>query len=114
MTAQTFADCETAIRDRDAEPATAHSYHTQAHVDRRLCLAEIDRLRAMLGRDDGKQLVIERLERERDDLAAENARLNMEMVAYREKLTPADAQAMRAVMDALDLHKRCAASAKEA
>ena len=39
-------------------------------------------------------------------LEAENTRLNMEMVVYRQKLTPADAQAMRAVIDALDLHKR--------
>lgn len=42
-------------------------------------------------------------------LTAENARLNMEMVAYREKLTPADARAMRAVIDALDLQKRYSA-----
>lgn len=39
-------------------------------------------------------------------LEAENARLNMEMVAYRQKLTPQDAQAMRAVMDALYAEKQ--------
>lgn len=36
-----------------------------------------------------------------DELTAENARLNVEMLAYREKLTPADAQAMAAVIKAL-------------
>jgi len=39
------------------------------------------------------------------DLEAENARLNMEMQAYRANLTPQDAQAMRAVMDALYAEK---------
>jgi hypothetical protein len=35
------------------------------------------------------------------ELEVENARLNMEMVAYREKLTPADAAAMAAVINSL-------------
>jgi hypothetical protein len=35
------------------------------------------------------------------ELQAENARLNMEMVAYREKLTPKDVEAMTAVIKAL-------------
>jgi hypothetical protein len=40
------------------------------------------------------------------DLEAENFRLNMEMVAYREKLTPADAAAMTAVMNSLYAEKK--------
>ena len=36
---------------------------------------------------------------------AEVARLNMEMEAYRQKLTPDDARAMRAVIDALYAEK---------
>lgn len=40
------------------------------------------------------------------ELEAENARLNMEMVAYREKLTPGDAKAMVAVINALYEAKR--------
>jgi hypothetical protein len=40
------------------------------------------------------------------ELEAENARLNMEMVAYREKLTPADAAAMVAVMNSLYAEKK--------
>lgn len=39
-------------------------------------------------------------------LEAENARLNMEMLAYREKLTPADAAAMVAVINALYAEKQ--------
>jgi len=38
-------------------------------------------------------------------LEAENARLNMEMVAYREKLTLKDAEAMIAVINALTAEK---------
>jgi hypothetical protein len=41
----------------------------------------------------------------REQLEAENARLNMEMVAYRDKLTPADAAAMVAVINALYAEK---------
>jgi hypothetical protein len=40
------------------------------------------------------------------ELEAENARLNMEMVAYRENLTPADAAAMTAVMNSLYAEKK--------
>ena len=40
-----------------------------------------------------------------DALLAENARLNMEMVAYREKLTPKDVEAMTAVIKALTAEK---------
>jgi hypothetical protein len=40
------------------------------------------------------------------ELEAENARLNMEMAAYREKLTPADAAAMVAVINALYEEKK--------
>jgi hypothetical protein len=39
------------------------------------------------------------------ELEAENARLNMEMVAYREKLSPQDAAAMVAVINALYAEK---------
>ncbi len=39
------------------------------------------------------------------DLDAENERLNMEMVAYREKLTPKDVEAMTAVIKALNEEK---------
>ena len=84
MTAQTFATEEKAIRKRDASLID----DARCFYDRRLCLAEIDRLRAILGRDDGKQLVIERLERERDDLAAENRRQHEiidRMLGYRLK-----------------------------
>lgn len=40
-----------------------------------------------------------------DELTAENARLNMEMLAYRQKLTPKDAEAMVAVINALYAEK---------
>lgn len=39
------------------------------------------------------------------ELTAEVARLNMEMVAYREKLTPKDVEAMTAVIAALNAEK---------
>jgi len=39
------------------------------------------------------------------DLDAGNERLNMEMVAYREKLTPKDVEAMTAVIKALNAEK---------
>lgn len=41
-------------------------------------------------------------------LRAEIERLNMEMLAYRQKLTPADAKALLAVMDALYAEKHAA------
>jgi regulator of replication initiation timing len=47
-----------------------------------------------------------RLRVENERLRAEIARQNIEMVAYREKLTPADAHAMKAVIDALYAAKR--------
>ncbi len=40
------------------------------------------------------------------ELETENARLNTEMVAYREKLSPADAAAMAAVMNSLYAEKK--------
>lgn len=40
------------------------------------------------------------------ELEAENARMNMEMVAYREKLTPQDAAAMVSVINALYAEKQ--------
>jgi hypothetical protein len=46
------------------------------------------------------------LKAENELLRAEIARQNIEMVAYREKLTPADAHAMKAVIDALYAAKR--------
>ncbi len=46
------------------------------------------------------------------ELEAENARLNMEMVAYREKMTPKDVEAMTAVIAALTAEK-AARSTKE-
>lgn len=39
------------------------------------------------------------------ELEAENARLNLEMIAYREKLTPADAAAMVSVINSLHAGK---------
>jgi hypothetical protein len=39
------------------------------------------------------------------ELETENARLNMEMTAYREKLTPDDAAAMVAVINSLYIAK---------
>jgi FtsZ-binding cell division protein ZapB len=39
------------------------------------------------------------------ELEAENARLNMEMAAYRQSLTPRDAEAMQAVITALEAEK---------
>lgn len=39
------------------------------------------------------------------ELEAENARLNMEMVAYRQALTPKDVEAMTAVIKALNDEK---------
>jgi hypothetical protein len=52
-----------------------------------------------------EQQVIEQAKRIRE-LEAENARLNMEMFAYREKLTPADAAALVAVMNSLYAEKK--------
>jgi hypothetical protein len=46
------------------------------------------------------------------ELEAENARLNMEMVAYREKLTPKDVEAMTAVIKALTEEKAARATAE--
>jgi hypothetical protein len=43
-------------------------------------------------------------------LEAENARLNMEMAAYRQGCTPKDAAAMVAVMDALSAEKQSQAA----
>lgn len=89
----TDSDELAAIRERDISPSNQLALMhepppwdcvlTMQH-DRRLCLAEIDRLHAMLGRDDGKQLVIERLERERDALAAELAAAKTKIARYDE------------------------------
>jgi len=46
------------------------------------------------------------------ELRAENDRLNMEMVAYRQKLTPKDVEAMTAVIAALNAEKAGRATAE--
>ncbi len=54
----------------------------------------------------GSATVNERLLARIAELEAENARLNMEMAAYRQGCTPKDAAAMLAVVDALEVEKQ--------
>ncbi len=76
-------------------------------------VTKLDEELMSLSQDDGKveralvsaQERIRTLEELNAQLVAENARLNMEMVAYRQNLTPQDVEAMTAVITALTAAK---------